>query len=87
MLMATILIASHFVLSAEKEAKAVENQACLKLLSRRGMVFGHLKKYGDAIRDLEAAVRLAAAMQRAELVQDLERDIALLKKLQEAPPA
>jgi DNA replicative helicase MCM subunit Mcm2 (Cdc46/Mcm family) len=51
------------------------------------MVFGHLKKYTDAIRDLEAAVRLASAMKRAELVQDLERDIALLRKLQEGPSA
>lgn len=78
-------ITFSYLLPAVANENAIESQACLKLLSRRGMVFGHLKKYSDAIRDLEAAVRLAAATERAELVQDLERDIALLKKLQEAP--
>ncbi|GAQ79931.1 hypothetical protein KFL_000420030 [Klebsormidium nitens] len=63
-------------------ANVADSQACLKLLSRRGMVFGHQKKYDDAMRDLAAAAGIAAQIGRLETVEDLNRDIELLRELQ-----
>eukprot|EP00243_Klebsormidium_subtile_P007154 TRINITY_DN3136_c0_g5_i1.p1 TRINITY_DN3136_c0_g5~~TRINITY_DN3136_c0_g5_i1.p1 ORF type:complete len:205 (-),score=37.67 TRINITY_DN3136_c0_g5_i1:118-681(-) len=62
-------------------ANVADSQACLKLLSRRGMVYGHQKKYDDAIRDLVAAAKVAAQIGRLETAEDLNRDIELLREL------
>lgn len=45
------------------------------------MVYGHQKKYDDAMRDLAAAAMMAAQIGRLETVEDLNRDIRLLREL------